>query len=351
MNGSDAVGKIIPLLDNSLQLRLDMLSPPHQSAVRLFNGFLEGYPRLVVDLFGRTLVVYNFSKPPEQLAGIIPALCNFYLSRLEWLGAVLVKTRHAREPSARAGSIVYGTDLDERILEFGVWYALDLQMNQDAGLYLDTRLLRKWLVDHTRGGTVLNLFAYTGGLGVAARAGGARRVVQVDRNHKFLEMARASYALNSFEMDPADLVEMDFWAYTARMRREKALFDCVILDPPFFSSTSQGSLQLERHTRRLVNKVRPLVSHQGYLIVINNALYLSGVDFNKELEALGSGGHLALEAIIPVPADITGDESTQEGEPPVDPAPFNHSTKIAVLRARRKDGLTSQDNPPPVLRG
>jgi 23S rRNA (cytosine1962-C5)-methyltransferase len=87
------------------------------------------------------------------------------------------------------------------------------------------------------------------------------------------------------------------------------------------------------------------------LIVINNALYLSGQEYYKELEELGSDGHLALEEIIPVPTDITGDENTRQGKPPVDPAPFNHSTKIAILRVHRKDRLTSRDIPPPTIRG
>lgn len=37
---------------------------------------------------------------------------------------------------------------------------------------------------------MLNTFAYTGSLGVAACAGGTRRVVQVDLNRRFLDLAR-----------------------------------------------------------------------------------------------------------------------------------------------------------------
>jgi 23S rRNA (cytosine1962-C5)-methyltransferase len=37
-----------------------------------------------------------------------------------------------------------------------------------------------------------------------------------------------------------------------------------------------------------------------------------------------------------VPADITGYPETIVSNPPVDPAPFNHPTKIAVLPVHRK---------------
>jgi 23S rRNA (cytosine1962-C5)-methyltransferase len=45
---------------------------------------------------------------------------------------------------------------------------------------------------------------------------------------------------------------------------------------------------------------------------------------------------LQIETLIPVPPDFTGFPQTQAGGPPVDPAPFNHATKIAVLKVRHK---------------
>jgi hypothetical protein len=45
---------------------------------------------------------------------------------------------------------------------------------------------------------------------------------------------------------------------------------------------------------------------------------------------------LQIETLIPVPPDFTGFPQTQAGGPPVDPAPFNHATKIAVLKVQHK---------------
>jgi len=47
---------------------------------------------------------------------------------------------------------------------------------------------------------VLNTFAYTGSLGVAALAGGAVHVLQVDRNGRFLELARRSAMANHLDL-------------------------------------------------------------------------------------------------------------------------------------------------------
>ncbi len=56
-----------------------------------------------------------------------------------------------------------------------------------------------------------------------------------------------------------------------------------------------------------------------------------------ELEALCKSEYLSFSEIIPVPADVTGFPESIVDVPPVDPAPFNHPTKIAILDVVRKD--------------
>ena len=233
---------------------------------------------------------------------------------------------------------MFGEAPDRKVQEHGVWYALDLCMNRDASLYLDTRNLRQWLLQHMRGRTVLNTFAYTGSLGVAACAGGASRVVQLDLNRAFLNLAKTSYTLNGFPINKADFIAGDFWAQVSRFKRSGERFDCVLVDPPFFSSTSKGALDLNTDSARLINKVRPLVNDGGWLISINNALYVSGKEYLEALEVLCADGYLKIAELIPVPEDFTGYAQTRIGEPITDPAPFNHSTKIVVLEVRRKKG-------------
>jgi len=121
------------------------------------------------------------------------------------------------------------------------------------------------------------------------------------------------------------------------LRNKKALFDCVILDPPFFSQTQAGRVDLQQETTRLINKIRPLVAHEGYMVVINNALFLKGSDFEAELNTLCESDYLQRHKIIPIPEDITGYPSTIVDSPPVDSAPYNHPTKIAILKVLRKE--------------
>jgi 23S rRNA (cytosine1962-C5)-methyltransferase len=121
-----------------------------------------------------------------------------------------------------------------------------------------------------------------------------------------------------------------------RMKRAGERFDCVFLDPPFFAATHRGVVDLANNHTKLINKVRPLINDGGCLIAVNNALFLSGADYIKELDLLCADGYLSIEELIPVPPDFTGFPQTRVGAPIIDPAPFNHATKIAVLRVRRK---------------
>jgi 23S rRNA (cytosine1962-C5)-methyltransferase len=193
-----------------------------------------------------------------------------------------------------------------------------------------------WAKEHLRNKSVLNTFAYTGSLGVAALAGGARRVVQMDLNRQFLDIAKTSYTLNGFPIHKGDFLSGDFWLEVSRLKRASERFDCILLDPPFFSATPKGEMDLNKDSARLINKVRPLINDGGRLVSVNNALYVSGQEYLQTLEALCKDGYLRITELIPVPEDFAGLARGLMRAPISDPAPFNHSTKIAVLEVRRK---------------
>jgi 23S rRNA (cytosine1962-C5)-methyltransferase len=324
------------LLDQAIQAREPLFEARHQSAFRLFNGFTEGCPQLAIDLYGATILLHNYANPPEAGLALVQGAQQFLQSRFPWVSAMLVKTRNAATLQEKQGVLVYGSSPERRVRENGVWYALDLTMNRDASLYLDTRNLRAWAFEHLRGKTVLNTFAYTGSLGVAAKAAGAARVLQVDLNRRFLNLAKTSYTLNGFAIDKKDFQSGDFFSHMNRLKRTGERFDCVMVDPPFFAATAKGVVDLAGNQTRLINKVRPLIEDGGHLVAVNNALFVSGKAYLENLEVLCADGYLKIEELIPVPEDFTGYPRTRVSQPLIDPAPFNHSTKIAVLKVRRK---------------
>jgi 23S rRNA (cytosine1962-C5)-methyltransferase len=330
-------GFVLPFLQKALEARGSLFDARHETAFRLFNGFIEGEPILVVDLYASTLVIHNYADDPAQGINLLEQAAQFFQDQLVWLRAGIVKTRNANSQEEKRGQVLFGSAPDTKIKELGVWYSVDLTMNRDASFYLDTRNLRKWLIETMSGKTVLNTFAYTGSLGVAAQAGGAKRVVQHDLNRQFLNVAKTSYTLNGFPIHKQDFIAADFFSLVSKLKHTGETFDCVIIDPPFFSTTSKGKVDQINESARLINKVRPLITDGGILIAINNALYLSGKEYIQTLEELCKDGYLRIEGLIPVPEDFTGYPETRTSIPITDPAPFNHSTKIAVLGVKRKD--------------
>jgi len=328
---------ITQLLQKAIDSREKLFDATHETAFRLFNGFTEGNPHLSLDLYAGSIIFHNYHSDTSVGMALVHEAVEFvqHHPRLsDWLRTGIVKSRHSTSQDDRRGKLVFGTFPDRKIKEHGVWYALDLTMNRDASFYLDTRHLRKWLIDHMKNKSVLNAFAYTGSFGVAALAGGARRVVQLDRSGQFLHLAKDSYALNGFSIRKNDFVTDDFFPAISRFKRSGTTFDCVLIDPPFFSSTSKGRVDQETDSARLINKVRPLIKDGGYLIAINNALYVSGREYLQTLESLCKDGYLKIEELIPVPEDFVG--YSKVGTQITDPAPFNHSTKIAVLKVKKK---------------
>ncbi|MGC4113935.1 MAG: class I SAM-dependent methyltransferase [Myxococcales bacterium] len=332
---------------NASQARSSLLDDKHESACRLFNGFYEGFPALAVDLYGHTLVIHDYSEKGEGDEASAKAVVDAAKAQWPWITAALWKVRDSQDPLSRNGRFLLGERgaLDRRVVENGVKYSLALDLHQDATLYLDTRLLRAWAKKSFAGKKVLNTFAYTGSLGVAAAAGGAAQVVHVDLSRQYLNLAKDSYALNKLPVAKTDFKVADFFEAMSWLKKEGALFDALFLDPPFFSETKNGRVDMEKEADKLINKARPLIGDGGVLVAVNNALFTSGAQWKATLEGLCQDGYMAFEETLPVPEDFTGYPATRVGTAPADPAPFNHSTKDRGA-AREAEGRPEGLAPP-----
>src|SRR4029079_11623229 len=90
---------------------------------------------------------------------------------------------------------------DPIVRELGVPYdARPRHRGQDPLLFLDLRVVRRRVLELARGRSVLNLFAYTCGVGVAAARAGAAEVWNVDFAASALDVGRRNAALSGVEM-------------------------------------------------------------------------------------------------------------------------------------------------------
>ena len=65
-------------LELCLDLRLKDASLSATNAVRLFNGFYEGLPRLTADLFANTLVISDHDREVASRRDLHQSIAKFY---------------------------------------------------------------------------------------------------------------------------------------------------------------------------------------------------------------------------------------------------------------------------------
>ena len=142
---------------------------------------------------------------------------------------------------------ILGPDMSEFLAqEEGLSYLIRPGEGFSVGLFPDMRETRARVRAWAAGKRVLNCFAYTCGFGVAATAGGATRVLNLDLSKSALEWGKANYRANGFVPDDHDFVYGDVFDWLARLAKRDERFDLVILDPPGFSRTKSRTFSAAR---------------------------------------------------------------------------------------------------------
>ena len=189
-------GQMVPLLAAAFAARSELLTRLHAEptdAYRLFHGTAEGRPGLTVDRYGGLLLAQSFhqSLAPEDLAalesyyaGVLPGLTLVYNDR---------SRAHSRIVNELSPEQLTIAQMPRETREMGVAYRIQARHEgQDPWLFLDLRAGRRYVMRHARDKSLLNLFAYTCGVGIAAARAGARFVMNVDFAESSLKVGRVT---------------------------------------------------------------------------------------------------------------------------------------------------------------
>lgn len=205
------------------------------SGYRLINAESDGLPGLIVDRYGACLVCQFLSAGTEHWRELLLDLLleRFPGCSLYERSDVEIRRREGLVP--RSG-LLRGDEPPETVtIAEGDWvFRVDVRGGQKTGFYLDQRQSRRYLASVCEGADVLNVFSYTGAFTVAALAGGARSVTNVDSSAGALALGGENLGENGFAPDRVTNIQGDAFQLLRQFRKEGRSYDVVVLDPPKF---------------------------------------------------------------------------------------------------------------------
>ena len=278
-----ALAKRADLLD---QLKNSSVQTPKTDCFRVFHGIVEGVNGLNIDRYGDAWLVQTFHRTLSE-----SELGSIYDVLRAVADLPIVYNDRSNKNSRIINEIDADTEAYSRseqvIIENGILYISKLRHEgQDPLLFLDMRIGREFVKANSYKKSVLNLFAYTCGIGTAAAVGGAKRVVNVDFSSFALVAGQKNAQLNGVE-SVCQFIHSDAFPALRQLaglkvtsRNNKNLpsypkisasqFDLVFLDPPRFAKSAFGTVDLVNDYQSLLKPAVLATKLGGKIICCNN---------------------------------------------------------------------------------
>ncbi|KMV29217.1 class I SAM-dependent methyltransferase [Photobacterium swingsii] len=250
---------------------LNALSTPPSEVRRLFHGrgrCWQGLEQITVDWLQDQVLVSLFKEPSPEFLAALHALLQRLLTTPQWqqCGATSLLLQH-RDRDGSPTEVIWGELREyQDVIENGLTYKLDLGRKQNNGLFLDMRYGRKWVLEQAAGKRVLNLFAYTCGFSIAAIAGGAEHVVNLDMAKAALSRGRDNHHLNKHDLSKVSFLGHELFKSWGKVRKMGA-YDLIIIDPPSFQ---KGSFALTKDYAKILRRLPELLAENGQVLACVN---------------------------------------------------------------------------------
>lgn len=281
-------------LSAAIERRRDWLASLQDTdCVRLLSGAVEGAPGVTIDRYGPVLLIQTGREPLDT---DVPAKLAEVARRA--LGVSLEPVWNHRPAYRREGfdHFFRAPDLRDAVgLEEGMRFVVDPRRGGlDPLLFLDLRAGRRRVRELAEGKRVLNLFAYTCGLGVAAAVGGAREVMNVDFARSALDVGLENARLNGIDEARFTCVQEDVIPVIRQLAGLKVKgrgarrpfmkvgarsFDLVLLDPPRWAKTPFGAVDVVRDYPSLLKPALLALELGGTVLATNHVPSVSREDF------------------------------------------------------------------------
>jgi 23S rRNA (cytosine1962-C5)-methyltransferase len=287
-------GKPQPLTPEWWQARLEEPLKKRQgmfedqtTGFRWIHGENDGWPGLVLDRYGETLVlkVYTaawLSHLPSVQELVWKRLCPERLVvRYSRKALHLTPAKEGNRPVD--GRVVLGTRVAGPVefLETGLKLQADVVRGQKTGFFLDQRENRRLVGELAPNRHVLNAFSFSGAFSLYAARGGAKAVTDLDISEHALSSSREHFKLNSAEQRirscPHETVKADAFDWLAEHTQSR--FDLIILDPPSLAKKEAERAGALRAYSRLAELALKQLRPRGILVACSCSAHVSSKEF------------------------------------------------------------------------
>lgn len=239
--------------------------------VRLISSEGDLLPGLIADKYNEFIVISISSCGMERYKNIICQTLKEIFPECSIYERSDTKSR-AKEGLPVKKGVVIGTEPDDTIYvreEGQVYIPVDIKNGHKTGAYLDQRLSRIKAGSLSKGASVLNCFSYTGGFGLWALKGGAKRIENVDVSEHALNAAKTGVAFNHLDPGRCKFLKKDVFAYLREQVENGAKYDLVILDPPKFAESAANLKKACRGYQDINRLGLKLVAKGGHLLTFS----------------------------------------------------------------------------------
>mgnify|MGYP000098603865 FL=1 len=239
--------------------------------VRLISSEGDLLPGLIADKYNEFIVISISSCGMERYKNIICQTLKEIFPECSIYERSDTKSRAKEGLPVRKG-VVIGTEPDDTIYvreEGQVYIPVDIKNGHKTGAYLDQRLSRIKAGSLSKGASVLNCFSYTGGFGLWALKGGAKRIENVDVSEHALNAAKTGVVFNHLDPGRCKFLKKDVFAYLREQVENGTKYDLVILDPPKFAESAANLKKACRGYQDINRLGLKLVAKGGHLLTFS----------------------------------------------------------------------------------
>jgi len=244
---------------------------------RVVFGESDGLPGLIVDRFEKVLVFQIATAGMDNLREIIVEALKEVFKPRSIFERSDMPSRREEKLEDQVG-LRFGEEVNEvEFKENGLKFIADVANGQKTGFFLDQRDTRAAIRIMASGKKVLNIFSYTGAAAVAALAGKAESVHNIDGSAEALELIAKNTKLNKIASGKITTEEADAFAWLGA--HTEAEYDMVIIDPPALIKSRRDTEEGKKAYHFLNRAAMRLVKDGGVFVTSSCSHYFNEEDF------------------------------------------------------------------------